>query len=133
MNLTQVQFLSSFPPFYFEAGAGILLLAIVLWLLFFKVVRRQELAPKDDSAVPENQIDAPKRNLKSILSKTSEAFTSKLDALILSTKKFDEKFIENLEELLYTSDLGPKTVESLLIRAREKLSRGELSDLKTVF
>jgi len=73
-----------------------------------------------------------KRDIRSLLAKTQEAFTAKLDALLLSTKNFDARFLESLEELLYTSDLGPKTVEKLLLAVRERVSRGELSDLSTV-
>ncbi|MDZ4676412.1 MAG: signal recognition particle-docking protein FtsY [Oligoflexia bacterium] len=72
------------------------------------------------------------RDIKSILSKTRQAFSDKFDALVLSTKKIDSTFVESLEELLYTSDLGPKTVEKLLGVVRSKLSRGELGDLKSV-
>jgi fused signal recognition particle receptor len=79
-------------------------------------------------------LEAPKapKNLKSVMTKTREAFLKKLDSAFLSTKHFDESFLESLEEILYTSDLGPATVEKLLTGARSKLSRGELKDLKSV-
>src|SRR5688572_24288295 len=55
----------------------------------------------------------PKRDIRSLLAKTQEAFTAKLDALLLNTKQIDARFVDSLEELLYTGDLGPKTVEKL--------------------
>jgi fused signal recognition particle receptor len=75
---------------------------------------------------------APKKDIRSLLAKTQEAFTSKLDALLLSTKQIDAGFVDSLEELLYTGDLGPKTVEKLLTSVRGKLSRGELKDPQAV-
>lgn len=100
-----------------------LLLALALTLLFgFILLRRRKGArPELPTAAPEE-----KKDFKSLLEKTKASFAQKIDALILSTKQIDSQFIDELEELLYTSDLGPKTVEKLLLNVRSKLSGGEL-------
>lgn len=104
-----------------EIGAGAVLLVVALW----------GILSKKKPATPDLKPTA-KRDIRSLLAKTQEAFTNKLDALILSTKTFDTNFLDSLEELLYTSDLGPKTVEKLIGSVREKLNRGALSDMQRV-
>jgi fused signal recognition particle receptor len=105
-------------------------IAVVAFLVaLFAIVRRRVL--KLQTPPEEAKPEAPK-DFQSILAKTRQAFTAKFDALILSTKKIDGSFVESLEELLYTSDLGPKTVEKLLTAVRAKLSRGELGDIESV-
>jgi fused signal recognition particle receptor len=66
------------------------------------------------------------------MAKTREAFSQKLENLALGQKKIDKAFVEQLEELLYTSDLGPKAVQKLLGAIELTLSRGGLSDLKSL-
>lgn len=66
-------------------------------------------------------------SFSNLLRQTRQGFTSKLDALLLGGKKIDQKFLDELEELLYTSDLGPTTVTKLLESVTQKLSRGDLS------
>jgi fused signal recognition particle receptor len=43
-----------------------------------------------------------------------------------------EKNLEHLEEILYTADLGPRTVQSLLQKMQQDLNRSELGDLQTM-
>ncbi len=88
------------------------------------------IIPKPEAA-DEVSVSAP-LSIREALSKTRQAFSQKIDALILSVKTIDDSFLSQLEELLYTSDLGPSTVEKLLLKVREKLSKGELTDLNLV-
>lgn len=120
------------------AGVGVTALAVAIFFVLRVRKNRRgsstempERPASREAAVAPEPVSAPK-DLRSLLAKTQEAFTAKLDALILSTKSFDAPFLDSLEELLYTSDLGPKTVEKLLLSVRSKVSRGELSDLGTV-
>ena len=93
---------------------------------------RETAKEKSKETSKETSKAETKKDIKSLLAKTQEAFTSKLESLLLATKNFDQTFLDSLEELLYTSDLGPKTVEKLLVAVRENVSWGELSDLQTV-
>jgi fused signal recognition particle receptor len=124
----QMQWLGFIPTLYFEIGGIVLFCALGLWVLF----SRRRRAERRVTAGPTGIAEQRKKDIQGLLAKTQEAFTAKLDALILSTKKFDNQFLDSLEELLYTSDLGPKTVGKLLEGVRVKVSRGELSDLGTV-
>jgi fused signal recognition particle receptor len=110
--------------------SGVTLLAVAGGFLFFKKKKKPVLG----TPLPKVEIKPVSRRttVQDLLVKTQESFTAKLDDLILRTKNFDSNFLDALEELLYTSDLGPNTVTKLLQGVREKLSRGELSDLKTV-
>lgn len=62
------------------------------------------------------------------LTKTRKGFTGRLDSLILGKKEIDEDLLEELEEILYTSDLGVQTSQDLIEIIREGVSRKELKD-----
>ncbi|MHC1726437.1 MAG: signal recognition particle-docking protein FtsY [Syntrophobacteraceae bacterium] len=76
--------------------------------------------------------EAPKsgffRRLRERLSKTREKFVSRVDRLVLGKKIIDEDLLDELEEILITSDLGVKTTEMLLRKVADKVKRKELSD-----
>ncbi len=112
------------PTIDLEIGAVLLLCLFVAAIFYSRKKVKPQAAPASTPKI--------KPDIKSLLAKTQEAFTNKLDSLILNTKTFDSSFLESLEELLYTSDLGPKTVEKLLLKVRETLGRGELSQLQKV-
>ncbi len=62
------------------------------------------------------------------LTKTRKGFTGRLDTLILGKKEIDEDLLEELEEILFTSDLGVQTSQDLIEIVREEVSRKELKD-----
>lgn len=66
--------------------------------------------------------------LKQGLSKTREAISSNLDRVVLGKKEITPELLEELEEALYTADLGVSTTEELLRKVREKVKRKELQD-----
>lgn len=94
---------------------------VVLFLLSTTLVFifRKKSSVKDPSSKQAAQPQPPK---------TKSLLTQKLDQLIQVSKQIDPAFLESLEELLYTSDLGPKTVQKLLEQVTAELSRGELKD-----
>ncbi len=65
--------------------------------------------------------------LRSGLSKTQEKFTKRLSS-ILSGAKVDEDTMEELEEVLMTSDLGVKTCMKLLEKMEEEVERGAMEN-----
>lgn len=85
---------------------------------------------------PEKQRDTgevPAVTLRSALSKTRNQFFGRIEKLFSSDKSLKaEEVREGLEEILYTSDLGPKTVSSLLEKLEEELSLTELSQFDRV-
>ena len=68
------------------------------------------------------------QRLKDGLFKTHQGMVSKIDQLISGKKKIDDLLLEELEEILITSDIGVKTTQQLLAKVSEKVKRKELED-----
>lgn len=66
--------------------------------------------------------------LKNGLAKTRQQFVGTLDNLFYGEKEIDEEFLEELEEILLTSDLGVKTSYRLFSQIEEKVSHKELEN-----
>jgi len=103
----------------------VLLLGAVLYYL-----RSRRISPASIEEVEQPRPEKPteivkpvQKSLQSALLPTRDAFWGKLKGLFqTSSPQIDE-----VEELLYTSDLGPKTVQKLLESVETKLSRKEFS------
>ena len=68
------------------------------------------------------------KRLREGLSKTRSGFTGRLDRIVFGKKVIDEDLMEELEEILFTSDLGVATTQEIIDRVREKVARKELKD-----
>ena len=84
----------------------------------------------------ENEQDHPEgksllKSLKRGLAKTHDILTMRIDDLILGKKEIDHDFLNDLEEILITSDLGVNTSQKLIQEVQEKVKRGE-ADKPTV-
>ena len=66
--------------------------------------------------------------LKAGLKKTTEGLVGRIDALVLGKKEIDADTLEELEEILITSDIGVKTTVELIRSLEQRLSRNELKD-----
>lgn len=66
--------------------------------------------------------------LKQGLQKTKEGLVGRIDTLILGKKEIDADTMEELEEILITSDIGVKTSVELIRTLEQKLCRNELKD-----
>ena len=73
----------------------------------------------------------PPKDLSSALSKTKDSLWGRLSKLTFKSQ-FDSELREQIEEILYTSDLGPKTAEALLTAVSEKLTRSEVKEAEQV-
>ncbi|UCG11213.1 MAG: signal recognition particle-docking protein FtsY [Deltaproteobacteria bacterium] len=62
------------------------------------------------------------------LSKTRQSLSGRIDRLMLGKKEIDEDALEELEEVLITSDLGVDTTRKLMAALEDKLHRRELAD-----
>ncbi|NLI82211.1 MAG: signal recognition particle-docking protein FtsY [Deltaproteobacteria bacterium] len=67
------------------------------------------------------------QRLRQRLHKTRENFVSRMDRLILGKKTIDLQLLDELEEILITSDLGVRTAQLLIGNVTEKIKREELS------
>ncbi|MFH0813706.1 MAG: signal recognition particle-docking protein FtsY [Pseudomonadota bacterium] len=65
------------------------------------------------------------QRLRASLKKTHEILVTPVDELILGRKKIGEDVFDNLEEILITSDVGPKTSLDLITRVQARIGHGE--------
>jgi fused signal recognition particle receptor len=70
--------------------------------------------------------------LKEGLSKTHQGFVEKIDQLFLGKKSIDQDFLDELEGLLFSADLGVKTSSQLIEGVQKGLKRGELQEPEKV-
>lgn len=84
---------------------------------------------------PHNSLEAdPEKSsgfftyMRSRLRKTRQAFIGQLDRIVLGKKEIDQDLLEELEEVLITSDLGVETTQRLIASLQLKLHRNELTD-----
>ncbi len=68
------------------------------------------------------------KRLRSRLKGTRERFANRIDRLVLGRRVIDDDLLDELEEILITSDLGVKTTGMLLSKVADKVKRKELSD-----
>lgn len=66
--------------------------------------------------------------LREGLSKTRAGLTERLDSLILGKRKIDEGLLEEIEEILFTSDLGVTASRELIDIVRTGVERKELDN-----
>jgi fused signal recognition particle receptor len=82
-----------------------------------------EHAVTEVTASPEKKGKGLFARLKSGLSKTRKILTTDIDDLFLGKKIVDDEMIEDLEELLITSDMGVQTTMDIMMRISNKRSR----------
>jgi fused signal recognition particle receptor len=95
----------------------------------------EEVPEAEEAEEPEGETpveELPKRGLflrlKDRLSKTRKVFTTRLDTLFLGKKEIDEELLEDLEEILITSDIGVHTTMALIEHVREGVEKKDLND-----
>ncbi len=98
------------------------------------VVAASPAAEKGHSARPPSR--ASQRDLLSMrkgLSASRSGFVARLTALFTGKKEIDPAILEQIEEVMLTSDVGVKTTQSIVERLREALGRNELRDSDAVW
>ncbi|MCP3890088.1 MAG: signal recognition particle-docking protein FtsY [Desulfobulbaceae bacterium] len=99
----------------------------------------QKLAPAQTTAQEKPQDPRSTSFFKRLaerLSRTRDSFINQMDQLFLGKKQIDSDLLDDLEELLITSDLGVATTSDIIEHARRQTKRNELSDpqaLKALF
>lgn len=63
------------------------------------------------------------------ISKTRDSINNKLDTIFENRKKIDEAFLDELEEMLISTDIGVATTMQVLDSVRRGVSRQEINDL----
>ena len=70
--------------------------------------------------------------LKSGLTKTRQNFTDRISELVGMSAKVDEDFLEELEMILLTADVGVKTTEKLIENVRQAAKKKEIKGTEDV-
>lgn len=73
------------------------------------------------------------QKLKEGLSKTKNALFGKVEDLFLSFRKVDEDLLDELEEILITSDIGVETTEEILDRLRRRIREQKLTESEDAY
>jgi fused signal recognition particle receptor len=68
------------------------------------------------------------RTLAAGLERTRGGFMARLNALFTGPKVVDDQVLAELEEVLFTADIGVKTATALMETARERVKKRELAD-----
>lgn len=71
--------------------------------------------------------------LRKGLAATRGGFMARLKAIFTGKKEIDPAILEQIEEVMLTSDVGVKTTQAILERLRDKLSKNELGDTDAVW
>ncbi|MFO7783576.1 MAG: signal recognition particle-docking protein FtsY [Thermodesulfobacteriota bacterium] len=68
------------------------------------------------------------QRLREGLSKTRSGLAGRLDRLVFGKKEIDDGLLDELEEILFTSDMGVAATQEIIDRVKDKVARKELSD-----
>ena len=85
-----------------------------------------------DEGSDDEDSDEAKRLADGLAKTRSTGFVSRLGKLF-ARKKIDDSLLDELEEVLFTADIGPKTANRLLGAIKSELSKNELDDPSVVW
>ncbi len=74
-----------------------------------------------------------RKSLQDGLQKTRGGFVDRLSSLFKGRTQIDDDLMEDIEEVLYTSDIGPKTVAMILDRVQSEIDKAEAGDSSRVW
>jgi len=96
-------------------------------------VTADESKPSQPAAPPSAKPRRDVAGLRKGLAATRGGFIARLTALFQGKKEIDPAILEQVEEVMLASDVGPKTTQAILGRLREALERNELRDADAVW
>jgi fused signal recognition particle receptor len=91
---------------------------------------------KPAAAPPPPPPSRPKRDVGALrkgLAASRGGFIAKLRALVSGKKEIDPAILEQMEEVMLSSDVGVQTTQAILGRLRERLDKNELGDEDAVW
>jgi len=96
--------------------------------------RAEKAAPaKAEKAPPSRKRDVEGLRKGMAKAREKEGFFGRLKALFAGKKEIDPQIVEQIEEVLLTSDVGVKTTQMLLDEIKDKLEKKELADTDKVW
>lgn len=88
----------------------------------------QVIAPVDNAETLNLKKPSLFEKLKKGLTKTRQNITEKIDTLVKSTKKLDEDFYEELEEILIQADVGVNTSLELVANIKAAVKKQKINE-----
>jgi fused signal recognition particle receptor len=101
-------------------------------------VEGAKVAAPSPASPPPPPVSAPpsKRDVAGLrkgLAATRGGFIARLSALFQGKKEIDPAILSQVEEVMLSSDVGPKTTQAILERLRDRLAKNELADSDAVW
>ena len=93
--------------------------------------KQQLEAPISEPAAPAAKRDVS--GLRKGLAATRGGFMARLKAIFVGKKEIDPAILEQVEEVMISSDVGVKTTQTILERLRDGMNKKELADSDTVW
>lgn len=121
---------------YYLIGFIVFLFSVIIGTLVLSQLKKKKLASSAVSSVENSQARTTDESqevevsLSSALAATEAQIFGRIKSLFSREQK--NEVLEEIEEILYTSDLGPQTVQRLMQSLTESLSRSEQSDFQKV-
>ena len=84
--------------------------------------------PMENEEKSENHREGVFKRLRHGLTKTRSSFSGRIDTLFAGKKEITESLMDELEEILFTSDIGVNTTQTLLDAIQDKVTKKELKD-----
>ena len=89
----------------------------------------EEIVEEPEDEEPQTITDEDLESLKKGLEKTKKSFFSKLKSAVLGKSKIDDDVLDELEEVLITSDVGVETTVKIIERIEERVSKDKYTSI----
>ena len=89
----------------------------------------EEIVEEPEDEEPQTITDEDSESLKKGLEKTKKSFFSKLKSAVLGKSKIDDDVLDELEEVLITSDVGVETTVKIIERIEERVSKDKYTSI----
>ena len=96
-----------------------------------EVVEEPKVEEVEEEVEDKSQVetDDDSESLKKGLEKTKKSFFSKLKSAVLGKSKIDDDVLDDLEEVLITSDVGVETTVKIIERIEERVSKDKYTSV----
>jgi len=96
-----------------------------------EVIEESQAEEVEEEVEDKSQIetDDDSESLKKGLEKTKKSFFSKLKSAVLGKSKIDDDVLDELEEVLITSDVGVETTVKIIERIEERVSKDKYTSI----
>ena len=94
---------------------------------------RQKKSQAAPSAKQALDTEAERKRLTRGLARTRGGFVARLGRLFAGKAELNEQMLDQVEEILFTADIGVRTSQELIDSLRSRLSKGEIQDPEAIW